>query len=128
MSTTRLRIASDESTAQAPRHYRAKAAAGGSTRGPVHSAKQEITETVKFLVWLHETYERSAATCTQQDVDEWLATGPTTRTANQDVLRGREEVAPQHQGQHPASVSQDEPSPQPGSAPCLDSRAAHRHQ
>ncbi|MDP3950311.1 recombinase XerD [Microbacterium sp.] len=63
------------------RRIRAKAAAGASTRGPVHSAKQEITETVKFLVWLHETYQRTAATCTQQDIDEWLATGPTTRTA-----------------------------------------------
>ncbi|OXM59734.1 hypothetical protein [Amycolatopsis vastitatis] len=36
---------------------------------------------MKFLVWLHETYQRTAATCTQQDVDEWLATGPTTRSA-----------------------------------------------
>lgn len=63
------------------RRIRAKADAGASTRGPVHSAKQEITETVKFLVWLHETYQRTAATCTQHDVDEWLATGPTTRTA-----------------------------------------------
>lgn len=63
------------------RRIRAKSAAGASTRGPVHSAKQEITETVKFLTWLHETYQRNAATCTQQDVDEWLATGPTTRTA-----------------------------------------------
>ncbi len=63
------------------RRIRAKAAAGASTRGPVHSAKQEITETVKFLVWLLETYQRTAATCTQQDADEWLATGPTTRTA-----------------------------------------------
>ena len=63
------------------RRIRAKSAAGAPTRGPVHSAKQEITETVKFLLWLHETYQRSAATCTQQDVDEWLATGPTTRGA-----------------------------------------------
>jgi hypothetical protein len=63
------------------RRIRAKAVAGSSTRGPVHSAKQEITETVKFLVWLHKTYKRTASTCTQQDVDEWLATGPTTRTA-----------------------------------------------
>lgn len=63
------------------RRIRTKAAAGAATRGPVHSAKQEITETVKFLVWLHETHERTAATCTQQDVDEWLATGPTTRSA-----------------------------------------------
>ena len=63
------------------RRIRAKSAAGGSTRGPIHSAKQEITETVKFLLWLHETYQRTAATCTQQDIDEWLATGPTTRSA-----------------------------------------------
>jgi hypothetical protein len=63
------------------RRIRVKAAGGASTRGPVHSAKQEITDTVKFLVWLHETYQRTAATCTQQDVDEWLATGPTTRSA-----------------------------------------------
>lgn len=63
------------------RRIRAKAATGAATRGPVHSAKQEITETVKFLVWLHETYQRTAASCTQQDIDEWLATGPTTRSA-----------------------------------------------
>ena len=63
------------------RRIRAKAASGGSTRGPVHSAKQEITETVKFLLWLHETYGRTAETCTQQDVDEWLTSGPTTRSA-----------------------------------------------
>jgi hypothetical protein len=36
---------------------------------------------VKFLLWLHETYQRTAGSCTQQDVDEWLATGPTTRSA-----------------------------------------------
>jgi hypothetical protein len=63
------------------RRIRAKAAAGAATRAPVHSAKQEITETVKFLLWLHETYQRTAGSCTQQDVDEWLATGPTTRSA-----------------------------------------------
>lgn len=63
------------------RRIRAKADAGATTSGPIHSAKQEITETVKFLVWLHETYQRTAATCTQQDVDEWLANGPTTRSA-----------------------------------------------
>lgn len=63
------------------RRIRAKAEAGAPTRGPVHSAKQEITETVKVLMWLHETHQRTAATCTQQDVDEWLATGPTIRSA-----------------------------------------------
>jgi len=63
------------------RRMRVKAAGGDPTRGPVHSAKQEITETVKFLLWLHETYQRTAATCTQQDVDEWILSGPTTRSA-----------------------------------------------
>ncbi|MGC5617728.1 hypothetical protein [Georgenia sp. Z1491] len=62
------------------RSVRAKSQAGSDTRGPVHSAKQEITETAKFLTSLHETHHRTAATCTQQDVDEWMATGPTTRT------------------------------------------------
>jgi len=62
------------------RRIRTKATAGASMRRPVHSAKQEITETVKFLVWLDETYQRTAATCTQQDVDEWLSAGPTTRS------------------------------------------------
>ena len=63
------------------RRIRAKAAAGTSTRAPIHSAKQEITETIKFLTWLNTTYGRTAATCTQPDIDEWLATGPTTRTS-----------------------------------------------
>lgn len=52
-----------------------------SARGPVHSAKQEITETIKFLAWLWETHQRTAANCTQQDIETWLATGPTTRKA-----------------------------------------------
>lgn len=63
------------------RRIRAKADAGAPTRGPVHSAKQEITETVKFLQWLHQTRQRTAQSCTQQDVEEWLATGPTTRSS-----------------------------------------------
>lgn len=53
----------------------------GPVRGPVHSAKQEITETIKFLTWLDATHARTAATCTQQDVDAYLAGGPTTRSA-----------------------------------------------
>jgi len=52
-----------------------------SAQAPVHSAKQEITETIKFLNWLWETHQRTAATCTQQDIETWLATGPTTRKA-----------------------------------------------
>lgn len=62
------------------RRIRAKAAAGGPTQGPVHAAKQEITETIKFLSWLHNTHARTVASCTQPDIDAWLTSGPTTRT------------------------------------------------
>jgi hypothetical protein len=52
---------------------------GQSSVGPKRSAKQEITETIKFLTWLDTTHHRTAATCQQQDVDEYVAAGPTTR-------------------------------------------------
>ena len=51
------------------------------TRPSIRAAKQEITETTKFLSWLHATYQRTAAECTQHDIDEWVAGGHTTRTA-----------------------------------------------
>lgn len=62
------------------RRIRAKSAAGESTRGPVHAAKQQVSETIKFLLWLNETHQRTAASCTQQDIDEWLSAGTTTRS------------------------------------------------
>jgi hypothetical protein len=52
---------------------------GQSSDGPVRSAKQEITGTIKFLTWLNDTHHRTAATCNQQDVNEYLASGPSTR-------------------------------------------------
>jgi hypothetical protein len=51
---------------------------GRDVRGAVHTSKQEITEVGKFLTWLAGR-EKTIATCTQADVDEWLAGGPTTR-------------------------------------------------
>ena len=63
------------------RRIRSKTTPETSARGPVHAAKQEITETIKFLDWLWETHRRTAATCSQQDIETWLATGPTTRKA-----------------------------------------------
>ncbi len=63
------------------RRIRAIARAGKPTGGPVHNAKQEITETIKFLSWLHDANGRPLADCVQADVDAWLATGPTTRHA-----------------------------------------------
>lgn len=61
------------------RRIRKIASDGSPTRGPVHSAKQEITESIKFLLWLDQTQGRTAASCTQLDVDAWLSGGPTTR-------------------------------------------------
>ncbi|MDV3129108.1 recombinase XerD [Mycobacterium sp. 21AC1] len=55
------------------------ALAGKPTRGPVHASKQDITEALKFLVWLRTDHGRTIAGCTQQDVDLWVAAGPTTR-------------------------------------------------
>lgn len=55
------------------------ALAGKPTRGPVHASKQDITEALKFIEWLRTEYGRTIADCTQQDVDQWVATGPTTR-------------------------------------------------
>lgn len=63
------------------RRIRSLSAEGNPTRGPVHSAKQEITETIKFLIWLKLTHGRTVASCVQADVDAWLADGPTTRHA-----------------------------------------------
>jgi hypothetical protein len=61
------------------RRLRRNSTPGQASDGPRRSAQQQITETIKFLTWLHHTHHRTAATCRQQDVDEWLATGPTTR-------------------------------------------------
>ena len=62
-------------------HLRRVRSAGGETdtSASVRYAKQEITETIKFLLWLHQDHGRTAETCSQRDVDEWLATGPSTR-------------------------------------------------
>lgn len=59
---------------------------GKPTRGPVHSAKQEIAETIKFLSWLKLTHGRTVGSCLQTDVDAWLADGPTTRHAIRTFL------------------------------------------
>lgn len=61
------------------RRLRSESRPGQSSDGPKRSAKQEITETIKFLTWLEQTHQRTVADCTQQDVDEYLASGPTTR-------------------------------------------------
>jgi hypothetical protein len=66
-------------------------------------AKQDITEAIKFLTWLHNAHQRTVATCPQQDVDEWLASGPTTRlkVRNFFILRlGQESPVEQLRADH----------------------------
>lgn len=61
------------------RRLRSESRPGQSSDGPKRSAKQEITETIKFLTWLEQTHQRTLADCTQHDVDAYLTSGPTTR-------------------------------------------------
>jgi hypothetical protein len=61
------------------RRLRGEAKPGQSSDRPKRSAKQEITKTIKFLTWLEDSHGRTAADCTQHDVDAYLTSGPTTR-------------------------------------------------
>jgi hypothetical protein len=62
------------------RRLRKTSTPGQRSDAATRYARQDITEAIKFLAWLHNAHHRTAATCTQQDVDEWLASGPTTRS------------------------------------------------
>lgn len=53
---------------------------GDDAHGATHAAKQQITEVGRFLLWLNDR-QQTAAGCTQADLDQWLSTGPSTRTA-----------------------------------------------
>jgi hypothetical protein len=68
------------------RRLRKASVPGQSTAAATRYAKQEITEAIKFLTWLHSAHSRTLATCLQQDVDEWLASGPTTRSKVRNIL------------------------------------------
>lgn len=63
------------------RRIRDRASTGRPTRGSVLHSKQEITEAIKFLIWLHDTHHRAITNCAQADIDSWIASGPTTRYA-----------------------------------------------
>ena len=68
------------------RRLRKASVPGQSSAAGARYAKQEITEAIKFLTWLHTAHQRTLATCRQQDVDEWLASGPTTRLKIRNLL------------------------------------------
>lgn len=62
------------------RRLRAVSRPGRSSDAGIRNARQDVTEAIKFLTWLHAVHQRTAANCRQQDVDEWLASGASTRT------------------------------------------------
>jgi hypothetical protein len=62
------------------RRIRARSRQGEAVHGAVHCAKQEITETGRLLAWLHQQ-GLTLAECTQGRLEEWLTSGPSTRTA-----------------------------------------------
>jgi hypothetical protein len=74
---------------------RSKSRSGHDTSGPVHSAKQEITESLRFLNYLAEQ-QTTLKTCTQADLDSWLATGPTTRHTIRTFIRWTVRNGPRH--------------------------------
>lgn len=49
------------------------------SQAATHSAKQEITVALEFLGWLTREHGRTLADCEQDDIDRWLAAGPSTR-------------------------------------------------
>ncbi len=51
------------------------------------SAKQEITEAGKFLLWLKGEHGKTAASFNQAHVDEYLAEGPSTRRHIRNFVR-----------------------------------------
>lgn len=60
------------------RHLRSRSATNPLTHGPYQRAKQHLTVAVAFLAWL-SARGRHLDECTQHDIDEWFAGGPTTR-------------------------------------------------
>ncbi|PZT86930.1 MAG: hypothetical protein DI630_34750 [Gordonia sp. (in: high G+C Gram-positive bacteria)] len=53
------------------------------------NAKQEITETGKFLIWLSDEYQTSIDSLSQDHVDEYFTTGTGTRMAARNFLQWR---------------------------------------
>lgn len=43
------------------------------------TAKQNVTVAINFLTWLHNEHDKTLATLTQQELDQWQSEGPSTR-------------------------------------------------
>jgi hypothetical protein len=81
---------------------RHKVRRGEPVAGATRTAKQEITVVGGFLNWLLSNKHRTISSCMQADVDEWLSTGPTTRTAIRTftVWAGNNKVGPKLMVEH----------------------------
>ncbi len=63
-----------------------QASVPGQDSAPAVRYATKIAEAIKFLTWPHSTHHRTLATCLQPDVEEWLASGPTTRSKIRNLL------------------------------------------
>ena len=68
------------------RRLRQASVPGKALRPPCDTPNKSSPRAIKFLTWLRSTIDRTLATCLQQDVDEWLASGPTTRSKIRNLL------------------------------------------
>ncbi len=110
------------------RRIRSMATPDTNAQAPVHSAKQEITETIKFLDWLWQTHHRTAATCTQQDIETWIATGPTTRKSIRTFIVFAKKTGTNHRVDMGHYTAKTRPDNHPGPTPGLVAGTAHGHQ
>lgn len=69
------------------RRLTAEAAGKKNMDNATRYAKQEITEAGKFLQWLRTTHRRSVIRLNQAHVDEYLASGPSTRSHIRNFIR-----------------------------------------
>jgi hypothetical protein len=68
------------------RLLRQRAQARPVTWGQMEGHRQETRAALQLLTWLRE-HDRTLSTCTQRDIDQWLADGPTTNRCARSFLR-----------------------------------------
>lgn len=63
------------------KRLRAKSLPGKNMNFAVRSAKQEITESGRFLAWLQSEHHSTCTSIRQSHIDDYLSSGPSTRHA-----------------------------------------------
>jgi hypothetical protein len=77
------------------KRLRAESSTSKNMNYAVRSAKQEITETGKFLAWLADAHGATLSTLKQQHLDEYLSEGPSTRFHIRNFFQWLKRAEPQ---------------------------------